>query len=79
MRITKTDRGFQIVRFKDRGGVECTLQQSSAIDDTDRGMEQPGSSFVWLGGIDARMHLSRERVAELLPILSRWLETGKFE
>lgn len=49
-----TNRGFQIVRFKDANRVECTLQQSSAIDlSRDGTMESPGSSFIWLGCNDA--------------------------
>lgn len=50
MKETKTERGFGVVSFKDHNGVECSLQQSSAIDmDSDDGLEHPGSSFIWLG------------------------------
>lgn len=46
----RTERGFQIVKFKDANGVECSLQQSSAISLAREGaMESPGSSFIWLG------------------------------
>lgn len=54
MSIETTNRGFEKVTFTDRSGVECSLQQSSAIDmDSDDGIEHPGSSFVWLGCNDA--------------------------
>lgn len=46
---TKTNRGFQIIEFKDRYGVKCQLQQSSLAD-----FEPPGSSAVWLGVADAK-------------------------
>ncbi|MGH1502820.1 MAG: hypothetical protein ACRBI6_04635 [Acidimicrobiales bacterium] len=43
-----TQRGFQVVRFTDENGAECSLQQSSLAV-----FEQPGSSAVWLGPNDA--------------------------
>jgi hypothetical protein len=55
MKITKTEHGFELVEFKDRNGQECSLQQSSAAD-----YQQPGSSAVWLGVGEHRMHLSSE-------------------
>lgn len=45
-----TNRGFQIVKFKDANGVECSLQQSSAVDlNRDDALGNPGASFIWLG------------------------------
>ena len=61
-----TPRGFQIIRFTDANQKQCSLQQSSAIDDTTRGMSQPGIAFVWLGVGDERMHLSRDHVVDLV-------------
>lgn len=46
---TITPRGFKVVEFEDAYGYECSLQQSSAVGDDDDAMENPGSSFVWLG------------------------------
>jgi len=45
----KTERGFELIEFRDAYDKACSLQQSSAIGDTDGAMENPGSSFVWLG------------------------------
>ncbi len=73
-----TARGFEYIEFKDRAGVVCSLQQSSVMDDTERGEETPGSSCVWLGQGDNRMHLDREAVKELTKWLNRWLEHGSF-
>lgn len=49
----RTGRGFQYITFPDAYGHECSIQQSSAIDDTERGYEHPGSSFLWIGPDEA--------------------------
>lgn len=46
--VNHTSRGFEIVDFKDRNGVACSLQASSLAD-----YEKPGTSAVWLGCDDA--------------------------
>ena len=91
MNIKKTERGFQRIDFKDRNGVECSLQKSSlATEDA-----------VWFGCNDAnpiefapgrgwtpidmpkdylantRMHLTQEQVNDLLPYLINFVETGE--
>lgn len=46
-KVETTNRGFSVIDFTDHNGVECSLQQSSAIDlseDCDA-----GGSFLWLG------------------------------
>jgi len=39
MKVEKTERGFQIIEFKDRYDEECSLQESSLASE----------SCVWLG------------------------------
>jgi hypothetical protein len=78
--VTYTDRGFERIDFKDCYGEECSLQQSSAIEDSDI----PGASFVWLGannvsGRADRMHLNKEQVGELVAHLVNWMNTGSFK
>ena len=79
-KATKTDRGFEIIAFKDYNDEPCNLQQSSIAH-----YEQPGSSAVWLGVIteaderSARMHLSRAQVKHLISYLTTWAESGSFE
>jgi hypothetical protein len=73
MEITHTSRGFELIHFMDRYGLECTLQQSSAAD-----CELPGSSAIWLGAGEERMHISREQLKELMRHLWAWVETGSF-
>lgn len=79
MRVEKTGRGFEIIRFKDAYDSECTLQASSAIDDRESAFYFPGTSFVWLGIGDNRMHLNRKQVRELAERLDNWLRTGSFK
>ena len=77
--VERTSRGFQVVKFRDANGVYFTLRQSSAIDDTDRGMSNPGSSFLWLDPASERIHLDRVRVKGLVHVLQKWLEHGTFD
>lgn len=79
MKVKLTERGFEIVEFEDSNGHVGSLQQSSAIDDTERGMQNPGSSFLWIGHPGSRLHLSRELVKELAEMMLRWAETGSME
>jgi len=80
MKIDKTERGFELIKFEDHYGLEYSLQQSSAIGDYPEAFEKPGSSCVWLGpGKNDRMHLNREQVFALVAHLNAWLDTGSFE
>lgn len=73
-KIEYTGRGFELIRFHDGYGLECTLQQSSATDC----VRAPGATAVWLGTGDTRMHLDREMVEALVANLRAWLDTGSF-
>lgn len=46
--VSRTSRGFEIVKFEDAYGRACSLQMSSLAD-----YEQPGVSAVWFGPDDA--------------------------
>ena len=48
-KVTKTGWGFEIVEFRDRYDVPCSLQASSLAE-----YEKPGTSAVWLGTDDAQ-------------------------
>lgn len=72
----KTDRGFIIGEFKDRYGINCSIQESSLATEY----------AIWLGcneGVHtnneclARMHLTQEQVGHLLPVLQYFLDTGE--
>ena len=53
MIFSNNDSGFPTALFKDAYDKKCSIQCSSAIDDTDYGFEHPGSSFLWVGILDA--------------------------
>lgn len=72
------DRGFLRGEFKDRYGEKCSIQKSSLADE----------DCIWLGcnheTVDgqgrpcgARMHLTRQMAADLLPHLLKFIETGE--
>ena len=73
MKISKTERGFEVISFFDRNQQLCSLQQSSLAD-----YEPPGSSAIWFGIEDRRMHIDLEHMKELLPHLKRWVKKGRF-
>lgn len=74
--VTKTNRGFDLLEFRDHYDAECSLQKSSlATDDA-----------IWFGPnnpnpdcfhMTTRMHLTRDQVKMLLPFLHRFVETGE--
>ena len=75
------ERGFELLRFSDRYGVQCSLQQSSLAE-----FEPPGTSAVWLGINDkeaingkSRMHFDRKQVMWLINTLILWLAEGTFQ
>lgn len=64
-----TNRGFDIAKFKDSYGVECSLQKSSSAT----------QDKIWLGVAENRMHLTRKQVEELLPYLTNFVSKGELE
>lgn len=93
MEIEQTQRGFDITKFTDRYGAQCSLQKSSIATE----------DCIWLGidnpkltvfenknkgryiitempdnfDVNARMHLTREMVQEMLPYLQKFAESGE--
>lgn len=78
MKHKTTERGFQEVEFTDANMYPCSLQQSSAVGTEEGAIQRPGSSMVWLGPFEGRMHLDRDQVAELIALLNSWVKTGSF-
>jgi hypothetical protein len=92
MKIETTERGFEIANFKDSRQNECSIQKSSAAEDDYiwLGIDNPRLTIFedermgkyintnlpknW--AVSSRMHLSREQVNELLPVLITFSETG---
>lgn len=71
--IKTNPRGFEFIEFEDYNGQSCSLQQSSLAL-----YEPPGTSAIWLGVGDQRMHLSLEQTQALLSILETWVKEGSF-
>ena len=80
LRVEKSDRGFTFILCEPYLARDLEHQrvasESSAIGDYDDAIENPGSSFLWIGDYH---HLNREQVAQLVGHLQGWLETGELE
>lgn len=93
MEINRNPRGFEYGTFTDLHGKECSIQKSSlATDDAIwLGVHKPklivfenenmGKYLITempkTFQINSFMHLNKEQVAELIPILQRFVETGE--
>jgi len=69
MELEKTNRGFDILKFKDRYDFDCSLQKSSLASE----------ECIWLGANENRMHLTKKMVRDLLPYLHKFVETGEID
>lgn len=85
-----TIRGFALKTFLDNKNVECSLQKSSNIDECIwLGCNEPAPRYLIpnVGWKDVelppetvsntRMELSRQQVADLLPYLQKFVDTGE--
>lgn len=93
MRIkkVKTQRGFAGIEFKDRYDAKCSIQKSSiatedaiwfGVYDADPKILIPGSGWQTFEIpkevlLTTRMHLTQKQVKKLLPILTKFAETGE--
>jgi hypothetical protein len=87
VKLERTQRGFLYADFTDLYGEACSIQDSSlaTADAIWLGVEHINAKAMSsVIGIDpekipARMHLSREMVAQLIPILQRFVQTGSID
>jgi len=91
MKLSKTQRGFGIIEFKDRYGYKSSLQKSSlatedaiwfGINEHNAQIMHPNHGWVKYDIpedvlITTRMHLTQDHVKELLPFLQKFAETGE--
>jgi hypothetical protein len=93
MELNTTQRGFDITEFTDSYGEICSLQKSSSAssDKIWLGISKPKltvfeneskGQYIITDmpenfSVNARMHLNREQVAELLPYLQKFVESGE--
>lgn len=52
------------------------IQESSAVGEYEDSLENPGSSFLWIG---EHFHLNREEVQAVIAHMQRWLDTGSLK
>jgi len=76
MKVEMTGRGFERIEFQDCLPQQCSLQQSSVVGDIGR---KAGTTAIWLGTSQDRMHLDRGQVADLVGHLQAWMATGSFK
>lgn len=89
-----TSRGFAVFSFRDGNGEKAAIQQSSAaeephvwigVDELKLKRFVPGRSWsdcpLPEGDVhgNERLHLTRENVRDLLPILQRFVDTGDID
>jgi hypothetical protein len=95
MIVVKNERGFVVGTFYDRYGTECSIQKSSlatedaiwlGVDSTKLTVFEDDSKGKYLEvempknfDVSTRMHLTKEQVKELLPLLNKFVETGELE
>lgn len=53
---------------------ERLIQESSAVGDYDDSLDNPGSSYLWVG---RDHHLDRDQVRELIGHMNAWLTNGR--
>lgn len=92
MEVTHTNRGFELIEFKDEYDIECSLQESSlaskrciwlGCNKANPRVLVPGQSWQPVPMpadyiADTRMHLDEEQVKALIVHLQRWLDAGTF-
>jgi hypothetical protein len=83
METKKTSRGFGLIEFRDAYQQLGSVQESSnamypaiwlGVSSTGPNIDGPGGQRN--ESISQRLHMSREQVAELLPVLKCFVETG---
>jgi len=93
--IKQTPRGFDFTEFEDYNGVKCSIQKSSlatddliwiGCDDADPKALKPVIGWHSVAHLlpkdtifNTRMHLTREQVKALMPVLKHFVKTGELE
>jgi hypothetical protein len=93
--IEHTERGFAKGKFTDLYGEKCSIQKSSlasddaiwlGIDDPKLTVFENASKGKYIEtimpenfSVSARMHLNREQVKALLPLLQKFVKTGELD
>jgi hypothetical protein len=74
MKVGKTIKGFEVIKFQDFYGNKCVLEESSIIFH-----DKKGTGTLWLGCNTELIHLTRKQVKDLIPHLKAWIDTGSLK
>lgn len=93
IKLRATQRGFSIGEFKDSYGMECKIQKSSiatedciwlgitnpklTVFENDQKGKYLRTEMPSNFDVDSIMHLNREQVKNLLPLLQKFAKTGE--
>lgn len=77
--VKANERGFMSGDFQDLNGILCSIQKSSLATDNAiwLGVHPTPSEHEKRGYGPTRMHLNRQHVAALLPLLQHFVDTGE--
>lgn len=95
MKIDKNERGFAFSKFKDRSGYNCLIEKSSlateeciwlgvddsklTIFDDEKMIKCINTKLPENWRVNTQMELTRKQVADLLPLLQNFVNTGNLE
>jgi len=75
--ITKTERGFARINFKDCYGEQCSIQKSSLATDDAIWLGQDKPTEHKTGDLTCRMHLTKADACRLISVLECFVEFGE--
>lgn len=79
LKLENTQRGFARADFDDLYGSHCSIQESSLATDNAIWLGVHEGSAQYDNKESSRMHLNQEQVASLLPLLERFVKTGRLQ
>lgn len=66
LKASLSQRGFGLIEFEDANHIKCSIQDSSWAEQV----------AIWIGVEKDRMHLTKQMVKQLLPILQEFASEG---
>lgn len=80
MKAYAISRGFIVITHQkyqnEPNEMTRLIQESSAIGNYDNAVDNPGSSFLWVG---QDHHLNREEITDLIERMQYWLNNKRLE
>lgn len=79
LKLENTQRGFARADFDDLYGSHCSIQESSLATNNAIWLGVHEGSAAYDNKESSRMLLNQEQVASLLPLLERFVKTGRLQ